>query len=170
MTLGMKRAAGLVVTVILLVIFGGGNSLSAADIQQTIAKYRLAEEEFEKGNPQPFKDICSHADDVTIMGGFGGYEKGWSGQVEKRYDWASARFAGGQSERHDIENISLVVTPELAYSVDIARTKFRPANAQEARSMALRVTSIFRLEDGDWKLVHRHADPLVDVRPDASVK
>jgi ketosteroid isomerase-like protein len=162
MTLGTKRILGTVVTIMLLILFGGGNSLSAADIQQTIAKYRLAQEEFEKGNPQPFKDICSHADDVTILGGFGGFEKGWNAQVEKRYDWASARFKGGESQRHDVENISLVVTPELAYSVDIERTRFRAANAQEARSMALRVTSIFRLEDGDWKLVHRHADPLVE--------
>ena len=43
-------------------------------------------------------------------------------------------------------NISLVVTPELAYSVDIERTKVRLANAQELRLLALRVTSIFRLD------------------------
>jgi ketosteroid isomerase-like protein len=26
--------------------------------------------------------------------------------------------------------------------------------------LSVRVTSLFRLEDGNWKLVHRHADPL----------
>jgi ketosteroid isomerase-like protein len=161
MILPVKCVTGPVVTVMMLVVFGGGNSLSAADIQHTIAKYRLAQEAFEKGNPQPFKDICSHADDVTIMGGFGGYEKGWSAQVEKRYDWASARFGGREVERHDVENISLIVTPELAYSVDIERTAFRSGDLKEV-PMTLRVTSIFRLENGEWKLVHRHADPLID--------
>lgn len=161
MILCVKRVAGLVVFVVLLVLFGANVSNAASDLQQTIAKYRSAQKEFLKGNPQPFKDICSHADDATIMGGFGGYEKGWNAQVEKRYDWASAQFAAEAVEQQ-VENIALVVTPELAYSVDIERTKVRPANAQEFRSMALRVTSIFRLEDGDWKLLHRHADPLVD--------
>jgi len=27
----------------------------------------------------------------------------------------------------------------------------------------LRVTHVFRLEDDQWKIVHRHADPLIDV-------
>jgi ketosteroid isomerase-like protein len=61
------------------------------------------------------------------------------------------------------------VTPEMAYSVDIERTKIRFANSAEVRSMALRVTTIFRFENGNWKIVHRHADHLVDVQP-ASVR
>jgi hypothetical protein len=95
------------------------------------------------------------------VGGFGGYEKGWSAQVENltiglRHGSRPKRVTGR------VENISQVVAPELAYSVDIERTKMRPANAQEFRSMALRVISIFRLEDGHWELLDRHADSLVD--------
>ena len=138
---------------------------ASADVQKTIEKYRLAQKEFVKGNPAPFKDVCSHAVDVTILGGWGGFEKGWAAQVEKRYDWASARFATSGDDERTTENISLVVTPEMAYSVDIERTKIRLANSAEIRSMALRVTTIFRLENENWKIVHRHADHLVDVQP-----
>jgi len=133
-----------------------------------IEQYHQAQKEFVRGNPQPFKAQCSHADDVTIIGGWGGIEKGWSAQVEKRCDWASARFATDDDERR-VENISTVVTPEMAYTVDIERTKIRLSGTQEVRPMALRVTSIFRQEDGQWKLVHRHADPLVEVQPAASI-
>jgi hypothetical protein len=74
--------------------------MAAVDVQKTIDRYRLAQKEFVKGISGPFKEVCSHADDVTIMGGWGGLEKGWVDQVEKRYDWASARFAtSGDDER-----------------------------------------------------------------------
>jgi hypothetical protein len=136
--------------------------------KSAVEQYHQAQKEFVRGKPLPFKALCSHADDVTIIGGRGGIEKGWSAQVEKRYDWASARFATDDDERR-IENISTVVTPEMAYMVDIERTQVRLAGTQEVRPMALRVTSIFRLEDRQWKLVHRHADPLIEVQPAASI-
>jgi ketosteroid isomerase-like protein len=34
---------------------------------------------------------------------------------------------------------------------------------------ALRVTMIFRPEEGEWKVVHRHADPITTPRPAESV-
>jgi hypothetical protein len=30
-----------------------------------------------EGRPEPLKALRSHADDVVIMGAFGGYERGW---------------------------------------------------------------------------------------------
>jgi ketosteroid isomerase-like protein len=35
--------------------------------------------------------------------------------------------------------------------------------------VAVRVTSVYRLESGGWKLVHRHADPITTPRPAESV-
>ena len=50
---------------------------------------------------------------MTIIGAWGGFEKGWDAQVEKA---AAARFKGAEGQA-TFENVSLVVTPELAYSV-----------------------------------------------------
>ncbi|MBV8942492.1 MAG: hypothetical protein JO240_12260 [Solirubrobacterales bacterium] len=49
-----------------------------------------------QGKPEAFKALWSHADDVTIMGAFGGFERGWD-DVPQRLDWASAGI--GASER-----------------------------------------------------------------------
>ena len=35
-------------------------------------------------------------------------------------------------------------------------------NGAEPRPYVLRVTTIFRREDGEWKVVHRHANAAVD--------
>jgi ketosteroid isomerase-like protein len=135
-------------------------------LKQAIEQHHSASKDFLNGNVAPLKKMCSHRDDVTIIGGWGGYERGWTEQVEKRYEWAAARFRGGDVE---FENISLVVTPELAYSVDIERFKVRLSGREDVVPIALRVTTIYRLEDGEWKVVHRHADPLLAVQEDSSV-
>jgi ketosteroid isomerase-like protein len=137
-------------------------------LARAIALHRDALNEFVKGNTARWKQHCSHQDDVTIVGAWGGFEKGWAAEVEKRYDWAARRFIG--SERGvELENISLVATPELAYSVDIERARVRVGGNDHLAAMALRVTTIFRLEDGDWKMVHRHADPLLGLQTPQSV-
>jgi ketosteroid isomerase-like protein len=35
--------------------------------------------------------------------------------------------------------------------------------------VAIRVTTVFRRENGAWKVVHRHADPITTARPAESV-
>jgi ketosteroid isomerase-like protein len=54
----------------------------------------------------------------------------------------------------------MVVTPELAYTVEIERARTRVGGGAELVPVAIRVTSVFRREDGQWKVVHRHADPI----------
>ena len=137
-------------------------------LKRAIQLRRDAVNEFVKGNVALWKEQCSHRDDVTIIGGWGGFEKGWAAQVEKRYEWAAARFKGSEGPI-EFENISLVVTPELAYSVDIERGRVRVGESQELAPMVLRVTTIFRLEGAEWKMVHRHADPLMNVQAAGSV-
>jgi len=39
----------------------------------------------------------------------------------------------------------------------------------ELTPFALRVTMVFRPEEGEWKVVHRHADPITTSQPAESV-
>ncbi len=58
------------------------------------------------------------------------------------------------------EIIQKHTTPEFAYLVEIERGEAKVGGREEITPWALRVTMIFRLEDSNWKIVHRHADPI----------
>jgi len=51
-----------------------------------------------QGNAKPLKELYSHREDITVLGGFGGFERGWS-EVEPRLDWAASQFSPAASPR-----------------------------------------------------------------------
>ena len=61
------------------------------------------------------------------------------------------------------------VTPELAFIVEVERFKVKIAGREEVAPVALRTTSILRPEDGIWKVMHRHADPITTAQPAESI-
>jgi ketosteroid isomerase-like protein len=52
-----------------------------------------------------------------------------------------------------------VVTQDLAYTVEIERVRTRVAGSSELTQIAIRVTTVFRREDGAWKVTYRHGEP-----------
>ena len=51
----------------------------------------------------------------------------------------------------------------------IERVKAKVGGRKDITQTALRVTMIFRPEEGVWKVVHRHADPITTAQPAESV-
>jgi ketosteroid isomerase-like protein len=136
------------------------------DFEEILERYNLALGEFYKGNPAPVQKLWSHRDEVTLAPPFGPPTHGW--------DEVSASMERGASQFRDGENVGFEVTercitPDLAYVVRIERQKAKVGGGEDAAPLALRVTMIFRPEDGTWKVVHRHADPITTRRPAASV-
>lgn len=78
---------------------------------------------------------------------------------------ASTRFTKGVIE---FERVAQQTTPQLAYIAEIERWQAKVAGSDEVSSGELRVTSILRPEDGTWKVIHRHADPITTARPPSS--
>jgi len=48
----------------------------------------------------------------------------------------------------------------MPHPVEIERSETKLVGAEESSPVALRVTSVFRHEDGGWKLLHLHADRI----------
>ena len=136
------------------------------DVDQLIEQVHLAQEELVKGNPEPVKELTSHRDDVTLANPFAPPAHGWD-EVAAATDRAASNFRDG--ENIGFEDIERYVTPELAYVVRIERAKAKVGGREEITPITLRATMIFRPEDGEWKMVHRHADPITTAQPAESV-
>ncbi len=135
------------------------------DLDEVIEHYDLALDEFMRGDPEPVKKIFSHREDVTLANPFSPVGHGWE-QVAERLERAASNFRDGEAS---FETVEKYVTPELAYLVRIERAKTKVGGSEELAPIALRVTSIFRPEEGTWKVVHRHADPITTAQPAESV-
>jgi ketosteroid isomerase-like protein len=60
----------------------------------------------------------------------------------------------------DAETVAKYATPELAYVVEIERVKAKLGAREDITPFALRVTTVFRPEDGVWKVAHRDTQTL----------
>jgi ketosteroid isomerase-like protein len=136
------------------------------DVDELIEQYQLALGEFVKGNPEPAKKLWSHREDVTLANPYGPPVRGWK-QVAETMERAASNFRDGEAS--SFETVAKYVTPELAYVVWLERVKAKVGGREGIAPSALRATMIFRPEDGVWKVVHRHADPIITAQPAESV-
>jgi ketosteroid isomerase-like protein len=137
-----------------------------SDDDLPMEEYRRAGLEITRGNPDVYKALWSRRDDVTLANPFGPPVRGWD-EVSARLDLAASNYQDGRD--YAFENISTVITSELAYTVEIERVSTRVGSSDELTAIAIRATTVFRREDRTWKVTHRHGDPITTMRSAESV-
>jgi ketosteroid isomerase-like protein len=141
--------------------------MSAVDDVDAVAEqYSLAAAEFIKGNPEPYKMVFSHREDVTFANPYGPPVRGWE-QAAERLERAASYLRDG--EITGFESVAKYVTLELVYVVQLVREKAKVGGRDDITPIALRATMILRPEEGTWKVVHLHADPITIPQPAESV-
>jgi ketosteroid isomerase-like protein len=108
-----------------------------------------------RSDTEPFLDLWSHSPDASIMAAVGGYHVGFD-EVSKLLRWVSQRL---RSDTYSAQTLTTQDGDDLAASVELERYTGLP----DGNEMTLRVTHVYRKEDGHWKLLHRHAEPLTPV-------
>jgi ketosteroid isomerase-like protein len=136
------------------------------DHELPMEEYRRAGLEITRGNPDVYKLLWSRRDDVTLANPFGPPVRGWE-EVSARLDLAASNYHDGRD--YEFQNISTVITAELAYTVEIERIRTRVRESDELTRIAIRATTVFCREDGTWKVTHRHGDPITSMRPAESL-
>ena len=98
------------------------------DVDEALEQYHLAAEEFIKGNPEPYKDVFSHREDVTLANPYGPPVRGWE-HVSEALEHTASRLREG--EVVGVETVTKCVTSELAYVVSVAREKAKVGGSEE---------------------------------------
>lgn len=140
--------------------------MSTVDFDEAVEQYHAALREFVKGNPGPNEERFTHQEDVTLANPIAPVAHGWE-QVAGTMERAAAQIRDG--EIIAFERVAQYVTSDLACIVEIERNMGRLGGKEDIVHFDLRVTTVFRPEDGTWKVVHRHADAVTTLRPIESV-
>ncbi len=121
-----------------------------------------AEKELHNGDVEPRLKMWSTKDPVTLFGGWGPCKSGTE-EVTRVFRWVASRFSNCSA--YDFEVIAAGVSGDLGYTVGYERCT-RCVDGGPASSSILRVTHVYRRENGEWKIVHRHGDfPPADQSP-----
>ena len=112
------------------------------------------------GNPEPYLELWSDAPDVSLMGGVGGHQVGLD-QVRELLTAAAKTL---NYETWEAENLAAGFDETLGFTVEIERLTRHLGGEME--EMSLRATSVYRRENGAWRVIHRHGDGLINVEID----
>jgi ketosteroid isomerase-like protein len=132
-----------------------------AEVERVRRQMDVANTRMLEGDSRSWKELLSRREDVTLLGAYGGRMTGWA-EVSARFDRTAATYgAGGRTGR---EPIATWVSPDLACIVDLERHETHFGETAESVTFVYRTTHVLRREDGSWKVVLRHADPLETFR------
>jgi ketosteroid isomerase-like protein len=117
-----------------------------------------AERALHKGDPEPRMETWSRNDPVTLFGALGIVKNGWDG-VSKAHRFVASSFS--DNEGWNFELVAAGVSGDLAYTVGYESHR-TAVGGRPVEPYRLRVTHVYRREDGDWKIVHRHGDEVTE--------
>jgi ketosteroid isomerase-like protein len=131
----------------------------AADFQQFIARRADIGLAYVNGDAAPLGAIVTRREPAHFFGPNGGHADGVEA-VAKDFRDGAAHFEPGGDSR--VEVLQAAASGDLGYWAGLQHAHVRVQGKPGLVPMHLRVTEIFRREEGGWKLVHRHADMLAE--------
>lgn len=123
-----------------------------SSILPTLHEMELA---FHNGDAGPRLATWSHDDPVNLFGALL-TKRGWS-EIAPTFEFLASRFSNGTAYEYEV--IGAEVSGDLGYIVGYEHTMASVGGA-EPEAYDLRVTTILRRENDQWRIVHRHADPV----------
>jgi ketosteroid isomerase-like protein len=126
------------------------------DLADLIRRSTEANVALVRGDASGYFTLITHADDFTLMNPFGG---GPTLGVDTSSEYRAAVGRFFKSGTFDQEVVA-TYAGDLVVLVTIERVCGEIGGLPE-QEWSLRVTQVYRRDGSEWRLVHRHADPLV---------
>jgi ketosteroid isomerase-like protein len=127
------------------------------DIAALVRQAQEANDALLRGDMEAYLARVSHAEDCTLMAPFGGAPTRGFDTSEEHLAQMERFFDGGTSE---IELVQAHASGDLVVLVLIEWQR-AAVGGMPMQDWSLRVTQVYRREGAGWRLLHRHADPLV---------
>jgi ketosteroid isomerase-like protein len=109
-----------------------------------------------RGDIAKYRALIPHADDYMLMSPFGGTPTRGSDMTEERWEATGRFFRNGTFEQEVVQSYG---SDDMIVLVVIERCHVE-VGGLPAQDWPLRVTLVYRREGSEWRLAHRHADPL----------
>jgi ketosteroid isomerase-like protein len=122
------------------------------DVRAASDQFYSALDAMANGDASSMADIWSHEDDVTTMHPIGGREEGWDA-VWGSWEGVASASSDGTITRSN-QDIRVIGNGAYELCTESASWTF----AGEPLSLEGRATNVYRKENGEWKIVHHHAD------------
>ena len=124
----------------------------------TQSRLRGVETALHNGDPGPRLAIWSTREPVSVLGAW----RSAVGQEELRDLFHNLADTFSTCTSHVYEIVAADVVGDMAFTAGYERTQvsINGEPRRYARRYVLRVTQVYRREDGDWKVAHRHADTV----------
>lgn len=126
-------------------------------VAQLLMRSELQAKLFNRGDMEPWLKLIRLSDDFTLMQPFGGPTNHGFDSSPEHLASLSSNFRNGDAI---LELDASYATDDMVVLVFIER-QTGEVHGLPMQDWSLRVTQVYRRDDGDWYLVHRHADPLV---------
>jgi len=123
-------------------------------VSKAIENFYLALNVLFTGDAGPIKDAWSHADDITYMGPEGAYLRGWDA-IGPLWDEVAALKLGGHIRP---KQLHIVSRNDMALITCIEAGENMSKGTAE--TVGIRSSTVFRIEDGNWKVIHHQTDKL----------
>ncbi len=131
-------------------------SITDEELAELVRRTEKATAAFIRGDMRRYLELTPLALGFTLMNPFGGLPSRYDKRAES-LERVAGYFAGGEAK---LELVQAHASGDIVVLVMIERQHGKVGGLPD-QNWSLRVTQVYRRDDAEWRLVHRHADPLV---------